>query len=298
MKKSKQLTGIRGFLDKKNLIMYSISYYNLFRGLTKWIRINPTFIIIGAGRSGTTALCDYLTKNKDGFEASTKELHFFDEYFDKGIKWYRGNFPTIFHKFYLENILHRKIIAGEATAAYLHNPLVAKRVASTIPDVKLIVILRNPVDRAHSHYRRRFERGGENNSFENVMEKGLTYLQQKKDKEVLDKVPQQYLSHSYISRGLYYEQLKIWTKYFPKSQIFLIKSEDFFDDPLSVLHKVYKFLGKKNINLKNISNLKINKNIGGYNVKLDQNLRRKLTNFYKPHNEKLNKFWNVDFSWE
>lgn len=298
MKKSKQLTGIRRFLDKKNLIMYPISYCNLFRGLTKWIRIDPTFIIIGAGRSGTTALYDYLTKNKDGFEAPTKELHFFDEYFDKGIKWYRGNFPTIFHKFYLENILNRKIIVGEATATYFHNPLVTKRIASTIPHVKLIVMLRNPVDRAHSHYKRRYERGGENNSFEDVIEKGLTYLQQKKDNEILDKVPQQYLSHSYISRGLYYEQLKIWTKYFLKSQIFLIKSEDFFDDPSSVLYKVYKFLGKKNVDLKNISNLKINKNIGGYNRKLDQNLRKKLTNFYKPHNEKLNKFWNVDFSWD
>lgn len=285
-------------LDRNNLVVYPISYYNIFRGLTKWFRINPIFLIIGASRCGTTALYDYLTKNIDGFPAPVKELHFFDQQFEKGVTWYRGNFPTIFHKFYLEKLRNRKIIAGEASARYLHNPFVAKRIAKTMPDVKLIVMFRNPVDRTYSHYSRRFVKGGEHRSFEQVVNEELTFLEQKHEPKTSKDVSTRYMLHPYLSRSLYYNELKVWAKYFPKSQILVIKSEDFFKEPHEVLRKVYDFLGKKNIDLEKILDSNVNRNKGGSDVKMDQNIRKKLIEFFKPYNEKLNKFWNIDFSWE
>ena len=119
-KRAKPITGFKKFLDNNNLLMYPISYHNFFKALTKSIRIKPTYLIIGASRSGTTAMYDYLSKNRYGYRSPHKELHFFDKYFHKGFLWYRGNFPTIFHKFYLEKILHKKKL-GKLLSVYYQN---------------------------------------------------------------------------------------------------------------------------------------------------------------------------------
>lgn len=296
-KTAKPLTGFRKTLDNHNLTMYPISYYNFFRALTKSIRILPTFLIIGPSRTGTTALYDYLTKNRFGYRAPHKELHFFNKYYHKGLLWYRGNFPTLFHKFYLENILHKKIIAGEATARYLHDPLVAKRVFDSIPNIKLIVMIRNPIERAFSHYRRQYEKDNESRTFETVVEKEIAYLSSRNttfDDDNLDEYSERFFIAPYLGRSLYYEQLQIWLKYFKKKQILLLKSEDFYREPLNSLDKAYSFLGTKNYNKH--AKLKIKKNAGGYKIPLNSSTEQKLIDFFKPHNQMLYDEWEIDFS--
>ena len=296
-KRAKPITGFRKTLDNHNLLMYPVSYPNFFKALTKSIRIKPTYLIIGASRSGTTAMYDYLSKNRYGYRAPHKELHFFDKYFHKGFQWYKGNFPTIFHKFYFEKILHKKIVAGEATARYLLLPIVAKRISECIPDIKLIVMVRNPIERTFSHYRRQFEKDNESRTFEDVVDAEIEYLSSLPstfDDDNLDEYAERFLKAPYLGRSLYYQQLQMWLKYFNKKQILLLKSEDFYQDPWGSLDKAYSFLGTKNYDKP--PNLKIKQNASGYKIPLDDITAKKLTDFFNPHNQMLKKEWGISFA--
>lgn len=273
---------IKNFILKNNLTTFPISINGIFRSVTRKFRVYPTFIIIGSSRCGTTALYDYLTKNKHGFPATLKEIHFFDSYFDKGMNWYKANFPTFFH---------RKIITGDSTTAYLENSLVAKRVFLTLPKIKLIILVRNPVDRAFSNYKKKsnnLKRKGMKLpfSFDDIIEKELAYLKSKPFDS--------YSACPYVSRGLYYQQLKVWEKYFSRKQILIIKSEDFFQEPLVILEQVYNFLGVEKFTFN--SNIKVNQNKSEEDETLNPNTRKKLQGFYRSSNEKLLRFWNVDFT--
>lgn len=104
----------------------------------------PNFLIVGAARAGTTSLYYYLKQHPDVFMSPKKEIDFFDvdKNFEKGLDWYER---------YFEGYTGQKAI-GEASPLYMYLEKVPKRIAKVIPDVKLIFILRNPVDRAYSHY--------------------------------------------------------------------------------------------------------------------------------------------------
>src|SRR5437588_302768 len=124
----------------------------LYRGISFPIRLLPDFLIIGTQRGGTTSLERYLDAHPCVGAAANKDLHFFDRRFHKGLAWYRGHFPTRIEKYYAERLRGQAFVTGEASPSYLFHPYAPKRVAKAMPDVKLIVLLRNPVDRAFSQY--------------------------------------------------------------------------------------------------------------------------------------------------
>src|SRR5258706_8298254 len=111
--------------------------------------------------------------------ASVKELHFFDKKFHKGLLWYRAHFPTSIQKRLFEYTHKQVFVTGEASAYYLFHPHVPKRVAQTLPHVKLVVLLRNPIDRAYSQYNFEVELGRETLSFEDA----LTHEEERTAKE-------------------------------------------------------------------------------------------------------------------
>ena len=116
----------------------------------------PNFLIIGAQRCGTTTLYNQLVSHPDISPATTKELHYFDINFSKGIQWYKEQFND-------------ERIIGEASPYYIFHPLCPKRIFDIIPEVKIIVLLRNPVERAYSHYWHEIRLGKENLSFEDAI---------------------------------------------------------------------------------------------------------------------------------
>lgn len=122
--------------------------------------MRPHFLIIGAARSGTTSLYSYLVEHPRVVAAAKKELHFFDLRFPNGPAWYRDQFPS----------LSPDTITGEASPYYLFHSHVPKRVFKLLPHVKLIVLLRNPVDRAYSHYYHAVKHGIETLPFERAIE--------------------------------------------------------------------------------------------------------------------------------
>ncbi|NIQ15891.1 MAG: sulfotransferase, partial [Candidatus Dadabacteria bacterium] len=135
--------------------------------ITGFMHILPNYLIIGGQKCGTNSLYAYLANHPNVRPALTKEIRFFDKYYQRGINWYKVCFPFKFD----QNLHKGSIIAGEATERYLEYPHAPKRVREALPHVKLILLLRNPVDRAYSHYSMRFKAGKEKLSFEDAIDK-------------------------------------------------------------------------------------------------------------------------------
>lgn len=219
----------------------------LFRGhslleLTRWagqrlagrssgkLRMLPDFIIIGAQRSGTTSLFNYLGQHPEIYQSFPKETHYFSNHYQKGVGWYRSHFPLKVHKVIAESYLKRKFIAGEATPYYISHPLAPGRVHNLVPNVKLIVLLRNPVDRAYSHYHHQVKLGMEPLTFEEAIDAEEERISGEVERIKRDV---QYRSfnlqnYSYLYRGVYIHQVRTWLEYFDREQFLVLESEVFF----------------------------------------------------------------------
>lgn len=196
----------------------------------------PDFLIIGAMKAGTTSLHDYLGKHPDIFTTNPKELHFFTSeiYNSKNIDWYKSFFVT------------NKKVAGTTPQNYTKCHIkefsgVPERVYKHLPNIKLIYIVRNPIDRIASHYVEALSgayapKGGLNN-----------YL------EDLEK-------NHYVLTSKYYYQISQYLKYFSKDQILVVKSEDLLNNRLETLNEVFYFLGVNEIDNENLFNYERNTN--------------------------------------
>ena len=137
---------------------YKFSLKKFYRNLTSTIRVLPDFIIIGSGRAGTTALYSYLIQHPSIIPTSTEnnnsvaDLHFFEYMISDKISWYKSHFPTIFSKMYRRRKSKNSFVTGEFTSTYMYHENVPERIFNLIPKIKLIVILRNPIDKAYSTY--------------------------------------------------------------------------------------------------------------------------------------------------
>jgi hypothetical protein len=257
----------------------------------------PDFVIIGAQRCGTTALYYNLTRHSCVIPAVMKETHFFDNNnnFRKGINLYRGSFSTAINKWYRALLQGESIITGEATPDYIFYPYVPKRVLKMIPEAKIIAILRNPVDRAYSHYIHQVKWGRETLSFEEAINIEKQRIFGEYEKVLKDEKYHSYSLHhySYLIRGVYVDQLKIWFDTFPNEQILILKSEEFLVNASKTYLKVLDFLGIPLWEIKQYS-------IVGKERYSPMNIstRKFLIDYFKPHNKRLYDFLETDFGWD
>lgn len=264
-----------------------------FRLATNSLRLLPDFIIIGAQKSGTTSLFHYLAQHPQVKPSFTKEVHFFDggkkpeiDTFAKGTFWYRAHFPLYTGK-------SREFITGEASPLYIFNPLAPQRISNLVPQVKLIALLRNPVERAISHYFHEKRKGREQLSileaFEAEEDRIRAVLRQQNYKSL------NFIHHTYLKRGLYAEQLDRYLRLFDSQQLFIIQSEDFFSNPGQILSKICRFL---NINDKYpFANLNP-RNIGYNKHRIEDAVLEYLIQYYLPHNQRLCNLLGQSFTWE
>lgn len=185
--------------------------------------VKPNFLVIGAEKSGTTWLYNKLSRHSEIYLPLTKECHFFNQYnsnlevnnnYSKlGWDWYQKFFS---------DIPQQAKAYGEVTPMYLCDPEAPQRIAQDLPNIKLIYILRNPIERAYSHYWMAFRKGHIKKSFESV---------------VVEKDPR------IIQRGNYYEQLEKYYKLFPSKNIRGFVHEYFFRNSSQGLEYIYEFLG-------------------------------------------------------
>lgn len=264
----------------------------LGRILTSPVRIMPSFLIIGAKKCGTTSLFKYLIEHPNVGTPIKKEISFFDVNFRKGISWYKSYFPTVEQKLYKPCF-----ITGEATANYIDNPDVPSRVAETIPNVKLIALLRNPVDRAYSHYYHTKRIGREFLSFEEAIEQEEERVKNIRSGILQDKYGNFYhqdYNYTYLSSGIYIEQLQAWFNLFSKKQILVLTSEDFFAKPAAIFQQVLDFLGLPSCELKQYKKYNYNR----YANKIDPTTRQYLIEYFQPHNNKLYQLLDKKLNWD
>jgi hypothetical protein len=234
----------------------------------------PDFFIIGQRRCGTTFLYHLLTLHPLVERATRKETHFFGVYFDEGIEWYRRLFPAPKWKD------GRRTITGEAT------PLMASRsapgrMAQVIPQARLIALLRNPVDRSYSDYQHVVRKGRETRTFEKAIGLEGTSLDENSD---------------YLSRSVYVDQLQHWSKYFSRGQMLILKSEGFYERPVQTLKVVLEFLDLPDWEPE-ASELPKKRNTGNYEGGMAPETRRRLEEYFEPHNRRLYEYLGVDFGW-
>jgi len=259
-------------------------------------RVLPDFLIIGVPRAGTTSLYNYLTEHPSIYPALWKEINYYSELYDNGITWYKAHFASNQFKTYIEKIKKKKFLTGEATPNYFYHPLAPKRIHKIIPKVKLIVLLRNPVDRSHSHYWQSIRKHRESLSFKEAIHKQLELPQVYKESIDADTNMKTYFNpgNLYIAGGLYLDYIKNYLKIFPKKQFLILRSEDLYDNAQNVLNTVTDFLDVERSSLKKA----IKYNFHADQAKMDETTRKKLLEFFKPHNEKLYKYMNVNFGWD
>jgi len=257
--------------------------------LTAKQRMFPDFIIVGSQRSGTTSLYHYLTDHPQINAAVVKEIHFFDLAYQKGLNWYRGNFPWLPAKNGESGML-----TGEASPYYIFHPHAPARIARYFPAMKIIVLMRNPVDRAYSHYQNEVKLGFERLSFEEAVEQENSRINGEIEIMLRDEKYNSFnhRHYSYVSRGIYVEQLKNLMKSFPREQVHFIRSEDFFASPQKVLSQVLDFLSLPDWKY---PDFKVHNRLQYAGMR--QETRDRLSAYFEPFNLALNKYLGMDFGW-
>lgn len=262
---------------------------------TSRYRITPTFLIIGGQRCGTTSLYRYLLKHPAIAPVRlTKGVHYFDVQFHQSWKWYMTHFPTVLQRRYVKYRHGVELLTGEASPYYLFHPLVPSRLAAALPDAKLIVLLRNPIERAYSHYQHEVARGYENLSFEGALAQEPERLWGEVERMEHDHtyVSFEHQHHSYLARGYYADQLERVLSVYHRRQILIIQSERLFSAAQSTLDEVLAFLGLSPLALKTSKRYNAHVYSG-----MSPDLRRDLLQHYASHNERLNALVGEKYDW-
>lgn len=284
----------QGNLDEAVKLLQKASHKNLSKSKPNFVKFDsssgmkmrPDFMLIGAGKSGTTSLYEYLVQHPQVLPPLMKEIGFFNtpRLYSNGINWYLSHFPQIPEG---ENFL-----TGEATPSYLSHCNVAEKVFKLFPKVKLIVILRNPVDRTISAYHHSVKDNGELRSLEEVIDSEMKIIQEISDPSDAMKTKFQF-PPKYILFSMYYYFLKKWINVFPREEFLILNSNDFYASPSTVMTQIFDFLDLPNYQLPNYPKY----TVGSYSP-INQELRTKLSDFFKPHNQKLEEYLDTKLKWD
>lgn len=215
--------------------------------ITSSARISPSFLICGGQRCGTTSLYRILAQHPVVLKAVLhKGIHYFDANYHRGPGWYRAHFPLRRHA---ERVLERHGVPGqtfESSPYYLYHPYAAARIARDLPGVRLIVLVRDPVERAYSHHAHEVARGFEIElDFARALELEPARLRGQHARLAGD--PRAYSfahqHHAYRARGEYATALEAMAHHVGREQILVLESERLYSDPKAVYDRVQDFLG-------------------------------------------------------
>jgi hypothetical protein len=213
--------------------------------VTAPVRLRPTFLVIGAQKAGTTSLHQYLCEHPAVLCANVKEVSYFHRYYDRGEWWYRAHFPLALRRLVIRARTGVWPAVAEATAAYLFDRRAPARVHAFDPRMKLVVILRDPVTRAYSHYQMEYRWQRETLPFEDALDREEEELASALDEMFAD--DETYIdlvySLSYVARGRYMDQLERWFAHFPREQMLVLTSDDLLAHPADAVSEVLEFLG-------------------------------------------------------
>lgn len=257
----------------------------------------PDFLIVGAMKCGTTSLFNYLIDHPGVIPPRKKEVHYFHSPRNRkyGDNWYRAHFPSQSAIRKLSRQLGYRAITGEATPAMVSN-LYALSAGALLPDAKLIMILRNPTDRAYSHYqhqRRRFL--NENLPFWEALQAEDARIAHDIDLNNTepDKVSSAIKRFSYKHRGKYIDQIHRWLSYYPREQLLILNYQDLKVAPDQLFEQVCRFLELPDHKFNTDQRF----NVGGYKDPMDDRCKQYLDDYFRPYNRRLFDFLGEDWGW-
>jgi hypothetical protein len=198
-------------------------------------RALPGAMIVGAMKCGTTSLHNYLTQHPQVIAPLRKEVHYFDTNLAKGEAWYRANFGKT----------SEPGLNLDSSPYYLFHPCVPLRARALVPDAKLIVLLRDPVRRAYSHYWHERDMKRETLSFEDAIAAEPDRLGEAEEKLARGEIERStaHQHFSYLARGRYAGQLRRWLQCYPRERILVLRFEDLAAQPMAVLDQTLGYLG-------------------------------------------------------
>lgn len=241
----------------------------------------PDFIIAGASKCGTSSLHYYLSHHPQILLPHKKEIDFFWKNYDRGLDWYLAHFPTITDRV--------DFITGEATPNYLRFQVVAERIKQCFPKTKIIILLRNPIDRAVSWHYHKVNTGLTTGSFADALS---AEIEQLKNFSESDFVNISFRNPDNILSSLYIYKIKAWIDILGRQQFLILKSEEFYENPAPVMKRVFTFLGLSNVPMSQYPKI----NAGSYNA-VDAKLRKTLADYFEPYNRQLEEYLGIEFNW-
>jgi hypothetical protein len=273
------------FKFRKNRRLF---FWWLFHRVSSPLRVLPDFVIIGTMKGGTTSMFQYLAQHPQVHPPFRKEIKFFDIHYAKGLGWYRSHFPL-----WLK--MKDGALTGEATPYYLFHPLAAERMAKVLPKVKLILMLRNPVDRTYSHFNHMVRVGREPLHFDKAIAAESERLAGEAERIVANPNYSTFMHghYSYLARSRYAEQLPRWLEAFPREQMLILPSEEQTTSPAAAFQKVLDFLGLDAWQPQSFDIFKQ----GNYG-KMPSAAHKKLVNYFRPYNQQLYDLLGMKFDWD
>ena len=227
------------------------------------------YLFIGAQKTGSGSFKGYMNQHPDIY-CYKKEIHYFDiKYNEKDFNWYEKHFKT------------KKNIVGEKSPSYLLDKRAINRIYNYNPNIKLIIFLREPIQRAYSHFNMKYSTNKIRGNINKIFNKDINKQKDIPLDKYIENISQK--STAFVHRGFYYEQIKYIYSLFPKENVLILISDENKKDILKCYNQIFTFLG-----VKKLSNIKkINGNVRTYPEELDMNNKKLLYKIYKPHNEKL-----------
>ena len=198
------------------------------------------FIVPGAQKSGTTALHYFLKKHPQIALPDRQEMHFFD---DEGIFSHQPVDYELLHRHFRVRaglaLINRRLLVGEVTPSYLYWKPAMERIANYNPQIKLVILLRNPIDRAFAHWNMQRFKGREFLDFLDALKE--------EPRKIAQPLTIESRRFAYLDRGFYSRQLECVFKFFPREQVHLVKFETFRDRKQETLDSIFDFLGVKRL---------------------------------------------------
>jgi hypothetical protein len=259
------------------------------RRLELWRRMRepralPDAVILGAQKSGTSSLHHYLVQHPKVIAPLRKEVHYFDVGYGHSEAWYRAHFG-------------RRGEPGlnlESSPYYLFHPSVPARLHALLPQARLIVLLRDPVSRAYSHYWHERDKGRESLDFEAAIAAEPARLGDSEaalaDGRISRSAAHQHFS--YLARGRYAEQLERWFAVVPREQFLVLRFEDLAREPLVVLNRTLGFLG-----LAPAQSVRLEARNTRRYPKMQPATAEQLREYFEPHDRRLGTLLGEPMHW-
>lgn len=262
--------------------------------MTSPLRMTPDFLIVGAQRCGTTSMFKTLIQHPLVVRPFLRKgVHYFDLRHDNGINWYRGHFPVAATS-RARRLGRGRPLTGESSPYYMFHPRAPARYAGDLPDARVLVLLRDPVERAYSGHSHELARGFETEPFEQALELEQDRIAGERQR-MLDEPgyeSRDWQHHAYVTRGQYIEQLEELERRVGRGRLHVVDSQDFFTDPRPVFAAVLRFLG-----LEPAGGIVFEQHNARSRAPMPESVRRRLDEHFRGYDERLATWWGRTPSW-